>query len=1305
MELARLPTRSKLIDQLDDIDMTSKAIHHHIDATESSLMDEQRSSAIQQGPQTGFWEWNLETNRIYWSTTLIQMYGLEPQESSPDYDLLFNKMTHPEDREFLKKQIQATLKDNTPLIYNVRIIRADGKIRHVQGNAELIRNTDNTPVRIIGTLSDVTDSKQTEQDLRKAELLLYGFFDVGMIGMAITTLDGGFVRINKKFCHFIGYTQEQLAEKAWTDITHPDDLQLGVSERKQVLSGQLDSYSVEKRFIRQDNQIVHGKISFRALRNADGAVENLLVLVEDISKQKLVQEALRQSEDRLRSYFDAGMIGMAITLPEKGFVQFNDKFCQIVGYPREELATMSWTDFTHPDDLQLHSAERERVFAGEIDGYTLEKRYIRKDGQIVYASVSSWATRRKDGSVENLVVFIQDISKRKQAEEALRQSEDQLRNYFDSDVLGMAITSPGKGFLQFNDKFCKIVGYPREELATMTWTDFTHPGDIEVCTEERNQLLTGKSDSYTLDKRYIRKDGHIVHVNITSSATRKQDGSVNNLIVFIQDISDRKQAEEKLQKNEEILRRYFEAGLLGMSISSPDKGLIQLNDTFCQIMGYSREELETMDWAKITHPDDLQAEIIEHDRILSGEIDGYVIDKRCIHKDGHTIYITVSAKCFRKADGSVDYFVVFVQDVSERKQAEDEVKRNEEILRRFYEAGLVGMGFSSPDKGLFHFNDTFCEIIGYSREELQTINWADLTHPDDLPEDVALFNKLLAGEIDGYTREKRCIRKDGEIIHVSLATKSARKTDGTLDYIVSFLEDISSRKKAEEMMHRYEHIVNASSDFMAIVDNEYTYLTINQRYLDAFMKTRDEAIGHSMIEVIGEENFNQISKQNIDRCLAGESFSMQNWFDQTAHGQRYLRIEYIPYLDGKGRVTGVIISGHDMTEQKKAEETLDRYGQIVNATSDYLSFIDRDYTYLAVNQQFLDIFGLTREQVIGKTFTDILGKDRFERLSKAKLDRCLAGEKFNFQDYLDYPTIGKRYMDINYIPYRQEDDSVSGIVISAHDITELKQITEELERHQDDLQDLVIERTAKLEAAQKELIRSERLATLGQLTATVSHELRNPLGACSIALYTLKRFINTDNALMVDTFERLERNLSRCDHIIDELLDFTRVSNFNLQPIDLDVWLSELLDEQSVPDGLTVLRDLNLGNIQVQIDPDRLRRAVINVYDNAMQAMSSVNDPEQVMTNATITVTTHMTEHRIELVITDQGEGIPDDVLPNIFEPLYSTKTFGVGLGLSTVKQIIEQHGGGIVIDSNIQRGTRVILWLPQTPIAKKENI
>lgn len=411
MELARLPTRSKLIDQLDDIDMTSKAIHHHIDATESSLMDEQRSSAVQQGPQTGFWEWNLETNKIYWSTTLIQMYGLEPQESSPDYDLLFNKMTHPEDREFLKKQIQATLKDNTPLIYNVRIIRADGKIRHVQGNAELIRNTDNTPVRIIGTLSDVTDSKQTEQDLRKAELLLHGFFDVGMIGMAITALDGGFVRVNKKFCHFMGYTQEQLAEKAWTDITHPDDLQLGVSERKQVLSGQLDSYSVEKRFIRQDNQIVHGKISFWALRNADGAVENLLVLVEDISKQKLVQEALRQSEDRLRSYFDAGIIGMAITLPEKGFVQFNDKFCQIVGYPREELATMSWTDFTHPDDIDIGAEQRNRLFSGESDSYTLDKRYVRKDGQIVYANVSSSATRRPDGSVENLIVFVQTLAK------------------------------------------------------------------------------------------------------------------------------------------------------------------------------------------------------------------------------------------------------------------------------------------------------------------------------------------------------------------------------------------------------------------------------------------------------------------------------------------------------------------------------------------------------------------------------------------------------------------------------------------------------------------------------------------------------------------------------------------------------------------------------------------------------------------------------------------------------------------------------------------------------------------------------
>jgi signal transduction histidine kinase len=258
-----------------------------------------------------------------------------------------------------------------------------------------------------------------------------------------------------------------------------------------------------------------------------------------------------------------------------------------------------------------------------------------------------------------------------------------------------------------------------------------------------------------------------------------------------------------------------------------------------------------------------------------------------------------------------------------------------------------------------------------------------------------------------------------------------------------------------------------------------------------------------------------------------------------------------------------------------------------------------------------------------------------------------------------------------------------------HRLDERKRVLQELRQYKNRLEDLVEERTAELRKTQQELIKQERLAVLGHFTATVSHEIRNPLGTVRNSVYSIRDAVdNNELERIARAAEIAERNIVRCDKIIEELLDFTRVNKFKPVRLDIDAWLKETLQEFDFSDELEISVDLNSG-AEVEIDPENFLRAVVNVLVNAQQALENKSDPQR------ITVSTCVQGNRMELSTIDNGCGISPDIRDKIFEPLFSTKNFGIGFGLPTIKQIMEEHHGGIDIESEEGKGTEVILWLP----------
>ncbi|MCW8830638.1 MAG: PAS domain S-box protein [Gammaproteobacteria bacterium] len=401
--------------------------------------------------------------------------------------------------------------------------------------------------------------------------------------------------------------------------------------------------------------------------------------------------------------------------------------------------------------------------------------------------------------------------------------------------------------------------------------------------------------------------------------------------------------------------------------------------------------------------------------------------------------------------------------------------------------------------------------------------------------------------------------------------------------------------------------------------------------------------------------------------------------------------------DGSILWDGVFV---DVTERKKSEIALSNEKNKVQNYLDIVGVIlvalNENGEVALINRKGCEILGYPEDEVIGKNWFNEFIPERFRSEVKDVFAQLIKGELESFENY-EYLVLTRsgdeKLISWNNIIFCEIEGRKCGTLSSGEDITQRKATELELEEYRGDLERLVVERTEELEQTHEELIRKERLATLGQLTATVSHELRNPLGAMKPSLYIIEKKSDKNDERLQQAVACVDRSINRCDRIIDELLDFTRITDLERNIVRINEWLESVIDEQVINKGIRLEKDLFLKDVELLVDSNRLQRAVINVVENACHAM--MDDCQVVNNNACLHIKTQVNDERVDIIISDNGSGIAEDVLEKIFEPLFSTKGFGVGLGMPTVKQIMEQHGGGIVVNSEQGKGTTITLWLP----------
>jgi two-component system, sensor histidine kinase and response regulator len=278
----------------------------------------------------------------------------------------------------------------------------------------------------------------------------------------------------------------------------------------------------------------------------------------------------------------------------------------------------------------------------------------------------------------------------------------------------------------------KLLGFSPEDYVADTelFAKQIHPEDRERVLEEIHRSHSS-GQPFRSEYRMLRRDGRVVWVHDEAYELHDEDGKPLGLQGITQDITERKQAEKALQESEQRFGSAFRDAAIGIALVGQDGRFLQVNRSLCRIVGYSEEELLEKTFQEITHPDDLQADVEQVRRMLAGEIKTYHIEKRYFHKNGHVVWILLSVSLVHDQEGEPLYFISQIQDITERKRAEEALKESEEKFRITFEDAPIGVAFIDLDGRRFKANRALCEMLGCSAEDLLGENYLEHVHPDD----------------------------------------------------------------------------------------------------------------------------------------------------------------------------------------------------------------------------------------------------------------------------------------------------------------------------------------------------------------------------------------------------------------------------------------------------------------------------------------------------------------------------------------------------------------------------------------------
>nr|WP_321496697.1 PAS domain S-box protein [uncultured Methanolobus sp.] len=1231
----------------------------------------------------GGWSLDVSSGEVTWTNEVFKIHDMEPSGT-----INVNKGLDyyaPASKEIISKAVQDAIEKEQPYDLELEIITAKGNHKWVRASGRPIV-VDNKVTKMIGSFQDITDRKQTEVELLKQDRLLNEMGDVAKIGGWEFDVLAGTSTWTREVAMIHGLDPDTGASVDMSLEYYPPQSREIISKAFQNAVEKGEAYDLELEFFSAKG--VHkwvrtgGQPVFE-----DGKIVKVVGFLQDITHLKKVELELQKERVLLDEVGDIAKIGGwefdVITgegtwTPEVAKIHGLDP-----GVPTNKDIGVSL--FVYESQEKIKAAIQNAI--DNAEPYDLELELISADG------VNKWVRTIgrpvvKDGKVVKLTGSMQDITERKLAADMLRESELRVRKKLnailepegDLGELELADIVDIKALQELMDEFYQltkmggmaILDLKGNVLVDIGWQDIctkfhrVHPQTCKHCIESDLELTRGVEPGtykfykcknhmwdmvtpivlggvhignlfvgqFFLDDEEIPYDTFRLqaekygfdekqYLEALEKVPRWSRESVDSLMTYYalltnlistlsysnvklaRTLNERDELLSSLHESESRFRATFEQAAVGVILSSLDGGFIQMNQRFCDISGYSCEELIIMNFADFTSPEDIEKETLLVEELVSGKRRDYSIEKRFICKGGRMLWVNVTVALVKSSDGEPLYFIGMVEDIDSRKLAEAEIELKSNAL----ENSLNGFNIISSDGTFVYANKAYIRMWGYDtlNDVLESSPSSYFKYPEIA---VDIFNKLR--ENGECTFEFTALRKDGSTFEALMYSQLFKDTDDNEIYMGTSI-DITDRKEAEAEILQYTERLN----MLHAIDKGIISSTSSEDIINSVLKNLRELISCPIVRLRAMDY-----ERNDTVVLA-----MDSEYDSELKVGTHEYIMPSPTLDKLKSGSSVIVP-------------------------DLYSYDSYNHELIAKfrNEDVRSV--LIAPLIIEGELMGVLNLSSFE---------------------VDFFTEEHRAI---------VEEVATQLSIAIHH----SRLNDQIRQHADELEQRVAERTEQLEDANKEL---------EAFTYSVSHDLRAPLRAID----GFSRIITEDyEPIMDDEGKRLlnviRDNTQKMDKLITDLLALSRVGRNEMSCvlINMDAMVRSVFNDL-IPDENKNRTVLNVSDLpESYADPALIKQLWVNLLSNAIK-YSSTRDKGVVEVGAYIKDGTNV------YYVKDNGVGFNPKYshkLFGIFQRLHSEKEFpGTGVGLAIVQRIARRHGGDVWAESELDNGATFYFSLP----------
>ncbi|WP_204150559.1 PAS domain S-box protein [Leptolyngbya sp. CCY15150] len=1065
---------------------------------------------------------------------------------------------------------------------------------------------------------------------------------------------------------------------------HPDDRPTLIQYVERAIAHGIP-YTFDYRAIQPDGSIRYHEGRGKVEQDAQGQVVRLFGTALDITKRKLIEAALQASESRFRAIFEQAAVGINQADRTGRLVEANQYFCTLLGYSRDELLALTVQDITHPNDTVFHGRPAPRIFEGDLDAFTVEKRYRHKDGTWIWAEVTISAVRDAHGYPYCDLAIVVDIRDRKRLEQELKASQAQLSSilnsaeasissfhYYDDQTWETLYHSPG----------CTVVfGYPLDDFPAEKWLSSILPDDAARVMPQLLQAIHDQQTT-TVEYRYHRPDGRICW--IADTITSRREESISGWVVTLVgiDISDRKQAEVALER--EVLRRrtLFEASIDGIVILDRAGHVMEANASFARMLGYSLDEmtsLNIMDFEAYWSPEDLDAKA--EDMAFCGTT------FETLHRrhDGSTYSVEISAN-------SVDWYgepvhFCICRDISDRKQMEAEPVHSRDFRELIFNESSDALFLVDLDTILTtDCNQRAVELFEAScKEDLIQMEGHRLQKRPFTESEIASIQQEIQQK-GFWSLELEYITFQGREFWGDLSAKNI--TFGDQRFQLVRVADITDRKQAELALQQLHEELQTFLDYapalISLFDQEGRYVRVNPAFAQTLGRSQSDIVGHTFEELFPDA-MAMVFRERLQRLIISRSPLMVE-DDVELEGEfRTFQSILFPVVSS-GETDSYWAIATDITERKQMEQALQvqeqQFRGIFNSAVRFIGLLSPDGRFLDINHTALQLCSETRQDLMGVPIWEgpwFVSYPETQAIMQEGAERASHGETSQAEILVMGIDQVERYVDVTFKPLLDPDGQVYQILAEGSDISDRKRAEMHLQE-------------ARIAAETANQAKSRFLANM-------SHELRTPLNAVLGYAQILMR----DPDLAYQYQDYVQTIFSSGHHLlslINDVLDLAKVESghmgIDLEAVNLPSLLDSiygLLRQEIKTRGLAfdIEADPRLPK-SIITDGKRLKQVLINLLGNAIKFTPHGSITLRAIVGAAPSPS-NLPTAALTFQVEDTGIGISPEDQQRIFEAFEQADagrqlSGSTGLGLAISQQLVTLLGGHLQLCSEVGRGS-----------------